>query len=119
MLQKRFVVHHKLNSFFKPSQLCKATESANGGIPGICFFVQIIQHLVSMIGAKWNCFLSLLLFVDQFAHNPRHVYITIEVICLKEISLIITLCATQMNEVNAITQAPHHSNEVIIRTHTK
>src|SRR5258707_8166781 len=111
--------NHMSYPCLEASQFSETTQPTNRRVTGICFLVQIIKHLVPMVWAKWNCFLSLLLFVDQLAHNPRHVYITSEVICLKEISLIITLCATQMNEVNAITQAPHHSNKIIFRAHAK
>jgi len=48
------------DSQFKSSQFSKPTQSSNSRITGICFFVKIIQHLMTMIWAHRNRNISLL-----------------------------------------------------------
>ncbi len=74
-------------------------EVANRRVTWICFLLNIIQHLVTMIRPERNFIFPFLLFDHQRFHYPGHIHIAVEVIGFEEISLFIAL-RTSCNEQN-------------------
>ena len=81
-----------LNAHFQATQLSQSTQSANGRVAGVRFFVQIVEHLVAVVGAHGNgrfadaLLLPPFLFQHNGFHNGVHIHIARQMVGFVEIT---------------------------------
>src|SRR5690606_8596398 len=83
------------------------------------FLFQVVKHLVTMIRTEWNAILACPLQRNQFLHHGIHVYITVKVIRFKKVSFFIAGGASQVNEIDSLSEAAYYSRQIIIRPYSE
>src|SRR5690606_26186692 len=108
---------------FQATKFGQSPQPADGGISGIGLLFEVVQHLVSMIGAhgqtmvRTPCGDALLLFLDQSLYHGEHIHIPIQVLGFMEIPLDIPSGAAKVDEIDAVPQAFHHAGKIVFRDH--
>src|SRR5688500_16595819 len=85
-------------SRFHSPQLCKPPKSPDRCIPWICFFIQIIKHLMAMIRTEGNRQLSFLHECNYFVNDSIYIHIPFQVIIFEKITPFISPGASQMQK---------------------
>lgn len=107
------------NTHFQTAKFGKASQTSDARITGVCFFLQVIYHLMAMVGAHRNRTTAPLLQFKQGFHYTIHIDISFQMVCFVEIAFSIPLCTAEMNEVDAVAIAFHNAGEVIVAAYTK
>ena len=99
-----------------PPQFRQPPQPSDRTIAGIARLVEIIQHLVAVIGPHRQRDTPARLHRKQFADHRYHIDIPSQMIGLEEITCFIRPGAAQMDEMNMIPQPPDHPGEIIVGT---
>src|SRR6516225_6805314 len=103
---------------FKSPELSQPAQPANGTIAWISCSFQVPQHTMSMVRPHRNGERPSFHQEQDFTDHCIHIYVSIQVICLIEITLLIPSCTAQMRKMNMVSQPADHARQVVIRTYS-
>ncbi len=100
---------------FDAANFRQSFEATDRRVAGIGFLLQVIQHLVAVVGTHWNQiflprgFTSLFLFGNRFDHR-KHIDIATQMRGFVEaVGVLFPLGGAQMREVDAWAEALNHA----------
>ena len=77
------------------------------------FLLQIIHHLVTVVGTHRDGNLTALLQLEESLHHMVHVDVAFQMVGFVEVAFLIALRATQVHEVDAVAELFHQGGTVI------
>ncbi len=111
--------HAAQDAELKTSDFCQSAQSSYGRIARIGLFLQIIQHLVTMVGSDRNMASLEFHGKDEFSNDGIHVHVSFEVVVFKKIPFCIPSGAAQVDEVDSFRKLAYHGRQIIFRNHPK
>ncbi len=107
------------DTHFQSAQFCQSAQAADAGVSRIGFLLQVVHHLVSVVGTHGDGYLSLLLQFEESFHDVIHIHITFQVVGFVEVAFCVTLCAAEVDEVDTVTELLHHAFQVVGAAYTE
>ena len=109
--------HGPCNSHLQSPELGDAFHASVVRIPWVGAASKVIAHLVAVVRADRNGYLSALLDFKQGFHDTVHVHVPLKMPGLVKIAVIVTLGASQMHETHPVPELEHHPCKVVVRTY--
>ena len=76
------------------AQLSQAAQTADTGIAGIGFLLQVVNHLVTVVGTDGNGLAATLFQIKECSHHTVHVDVAFQMICFHKIAFAVALGAS-------------------------
>lgn len=86
----------------QPPYFSQPAQTAYSRVTGVCFFMQVIQHLVAVVRPHGNAAPALLHYFNQSLYYGKHINIAVKMVGFKKIAFIISFGAAQVYKVYAL-----------------
>ena len=104
---------------FQSTKLCQSAQTADTGIAGIGFLLQVVYHLVSVVGSHRDRDTTALLQFKEGFHHVIHVHVSFQVVGFVEIAFGVALCTAQMDKVDAVGKLLHDGCTIVGAAYTE
>ena len=101
------------DTHFQSAQFCQSAQATDAGVARIGFLLQVVHHLMSVVGTHGNGYLTLLLQFEESFHDVIHIHITFQVVGFVEVAFRVALRAAQVNEIDAVGKLLHDGGTVV------
>ena len=107
------------DAHLQAAQLRQTAHAAVARVARVRAAVQVVAHLVSVVGAHRNRDLALLLDLEQRLHHLVHRHVAFEVVVFLEVAVGVAARRAQVHEAHAILEFTHHGRQVVVGAHTE
>jgi len=96
------------------AQFGESAQAADGRVARVGFFVEVVEHLVAVVGSEGQGNFLPLLKLHDLLHHCVHIVIAVEVVGFEEISFGVLAYVAEVEEVYAFADGPDHCGQVVL-----